>query len=124
MGLDTTHGCWHGPYSSFGAFRDEVARAAGVPFNEKGWYAVPDEYCNDAYCYGHIGREGDARPTDVIWVLLAHSDCDGRIPTRFCAELADRLEAIDVADEHKESLSDFVNGLRDAADCGDDVIFG
>lgn len=31
MGLDTTHGCWHGAYSAFHRWRVEVAKAAGIP---------------------------------------------------------------------------------------------
>lgn len=31
MGLDTTHGCWHGGYGGFNLWRECVARAAGIP---------------------------------------------------------------------------------------------
>ena len=29
MGLDTSHGCWHGAYSAFTRWRHELARVAG-----------------------------------------------------------------------------------------------
>jgi len=31
MGLDTSHGCWHGAYSAFHRWRAGVAKAAGLP---------------------------------------------------------------------------------------------
>jgi hypothetical protein len=31
MGLDTTHNCWHGAYSAFMRWRQEIAKAAGLP---------------------------------------------------------------------------------------------
>ncbi len=31
MGLDTSHGCWHGAYSAFNRWRIEIAKAAGLP---------------------------------------------------------------------------------------------
>lgn len=123
MGLDTSHGCWNGPYSSFDEFRNEVARAGGVP-HVNGTYIIPPDYTGHDYLYGQLGRSGDPKPDDIIWAFLGHSDCEGRIPCRICAELADRLEAIPVVEAHRESLKDFVDGLRDAADCGEDVTFG
>lgn len=39
MGLDTTHGCWHGAYSAFSRWREELARKAGVPLDlMEGYY--------------------------------------------------------------------------------------
>lgn len=41
MGLDTTHGCWHGAYSAFGRWRDELARVAGIPLQlMEGFYST------------------------------------------------------------------------------------
>jgi hypothetical protein len=31
MGLDTSHGCWHGAYSAFSRWRTKLAEVAGVP---------------------------------------------------------------------------------------------
>jgi hypothetical protein len=31
MGLDTSHGCWHGAYSAFASWRDKMAEVAGYP---------------------------------------------------------------------------------------------
>lgn len=41
MGLDTTHGCWHGAYSAFGRWRDGLAQAAGIPLHlMEGFYSA------------------------------------------------------------------------------------
>ena len=45
MGLDTTHGCWNGPYSAFHRFREDLAKAAGIPLDMmQGYYAPDDQY--------------------------------------------------------------------------------
>ncbi len=31
MGLDTSHGCWHGAYSAFMRWRETIAAIAGIP---------------------------------------------------------------------------------------------
>lgn len=33
MGLDVSHGCWHGSYSAFNRWRHGIARAAGIPLD-------------------------------------------------------------------------------------------
>ena len=32
MGLDTTHDCFHGSYSNFYAWRNELCRVAGITY--------------------------------------------------------------------------------------------
>lgn len=46
MGLDTTHGCWHGAYSAFGRWRDGLAKAADIPLQlMEGFYSSdPTDY--------------------------------------------------------------------------------
>lgn len=66
MGLDISHGAWSGSYSTFHAWRCEVANAAGFP----NW---------------------DCPKTDPLTILLNHSDCDGEISWEDCKDIADRL---------------------------------
>lgn len=99
MGLDTTHDCWHGPYSSFNRWREAVQVAAGWPMQDVtgeygqtyreatvvNWSAITD---------ANIMGEWDALPEDPLIVLIAHSDCDGVIPVPALLPLADRLDEI------------------------------
>jgi hypothetical protein len=116
MGLDTTHGCWHGAYSSFNQWRRAICKAAG---------------------YGDLmERDGFGSPYtpwpdgDVLVALLNHSDCDGDLPWEICGELADRLEslvpAMRLADldgylGHKTTA--FIEGLRVAYSLRENVEF-
>jgi len=44
MGLDTTHGCWHGAYSAFHRWRAGLANAAGIPLDlMEGYYDDEDD---------------------------------------------------------------------------------
>ena len=99
MGLDTTHGCWSGPYSAFGRFREHLQDAAGWPMSE-----VKDEYGiswreTTRIDWSQITEENisgiwDTMPEDPLVVLIAHSDCDGIIPADACGPLADRIEEL------------------------------
>lgn len=113
MGLDTTHNCWHGAYSSFMRWREAVCEVAG---------------------YGDIHKRqgfGGCKPwptKDALVILLNHSDCDGEIASKDCAPLADRLEQLlpalrNKGVEHAERAEDFIKGLRLAAARGEDVEF-
>ncbi len=43
MGLDVSHDCWHGAYSAFMRWRQEIARAAGIPLTlMENFYDAPD----------------------------------------------------------------------------------
>ncbi len=44
MGLDTTHNCWHGGYMGFGVWREELAKAAGIPLQLMERYYVLDDW--------------------------------------------------------------------------------
>lgn len=122
MGLDTTHGCWHGAYSAFHRWRRGLAKGAGIPLDlMEGYYDYEaDTLLDRAYdwakerdggplCghpYGpllarfvaqvraHLPLTWDALKPDVLHVLLDHSDCDGEIAAEYCAPLADRLEIL------------------------------
>jgi hypothetical protein len=79
MGLDTSHDCWHGAYSSFNNWRRAICVAAG-------WGALDN--------YSGFGGPESMPEDDVLTVLLDHSDCEGEIDWRVCYRLADRLEAL------------------------------
>lgn len=44
MGLDTTHGCWHGAYSAFGRWREGLAKVAGIPLHLMEHYYTEDSW--------------------------------------------------------------------------------
>ena len=116
MGLDTTHDCWHGPYSMFMVWREQLHR-----------YTAPDntrtlEQAWDAGDY--------ADQSQPINVLMNHSDCDGEIPAEICGPLADHLQKIvdimperGVYDMAKPATLRFIAGLRKAADNKEPVDF-
>ena len=110
MGLDTSHDCWHGPYSSFMEWRVALHRAiTGKP-------AVKEDLRN-AWDYGEYDDQ-----SIPINVLMNHSDCDGKIPAEVCGSLADALEEIAVKIpanppdnlSHVQSTLTFIAGLRKA----------
>lgn len=146
MGLDTSHDCFHGAYSSFHRWRMAICLAAG-------WGDL-----EDAPGYRGRGREpagpgftppadkmteGLDWPNDVLTLLLNHSDCDGEIEAEACLPLAERLEgllpALEEADratcesdwvrmgwpggERKGRTVQFIAGLRRAAEAGEPVEF-
>lgn len=133
MGLDTSHGCWHGAYSSFGRFRSALAKAAGflfVPdhprtFASLDWGSVHAAIGVDlAGKWPSMPVRHDGTPEPLI-VLLAHSDCDGEIQADMCGPLADRIEELMLRldGEHVEDARRFVAGLRLAAAAGEPVDF-
>ncbi|GAB6122313.1 hypothetical protein [Dysgonomonas termitidis] len=68
MGLDTTHECWHGPYSSFNDFRKKLCSLIGLDI---------DQFCG--YNNNAPGCVLMSRHTipHGIYPLINHSDCDG-----------------------------------------------
>lgn len=79
MGLNTSHGCFDGAYSSFMRWRTKICEVAG---------------------YGDIReREGfggikEWPENDILTILLYHSDCDGDIEWEACSVLARRLKEL------------------------------
>lgn len=122
MGLDTSHDCWHGPYSAFHRWRVALHRDAGT------------------YQHGDIDADlraawerGDYADQSVpINVLMSHSDCDGEIPACACGPLADALQKIvdtkmpprALYDVMRPATERFITGLRLAASRNEPVMFG
>lgn len=98
MGLDTTHGCWSGPYSSFSRWREAVQVAAGWHLEERndaGFHFRSAREVNwDAVTEDNIEGNWDPIPEDPLVVLAAHSDCDGELPVPVLIPLAERLEEL------------------------------
>lgn len=112
MGLDTTHNCWHGPYTTFNEWRRVICEVAG--------YGSIDE---------REGFSGDVPWPDTgdsLIKLLNHSDCEGEIPANDCGPIADRLESVlpKLKERWVENRTrQFIAGLRDAASNHENVIF-
>jgi hypothetical protein len=123
MGLDVSHDCWSGPYSSFMRFRCALARAAwGVDlftaYNDETQFAVL------------LSDHAD----DPIMPLINHSDCDGILQCDNLLSLAERLDALapklDTGPNPQVRLEPFSSAARKfAAGCraahaaGEDVVF-
>lgn len=121
MGLDTSHDCWHGPYSQF--MRLRCWWHLHLTNDPKG--ATQEALCKawDAGVY--------ADQSVPINVLMQHSDCDGEIPAELCAPIADALQTIIDAhmpergtyDHMRPATERFIRGLRQAAAAGEAVRF-
>lgn len=119
MGLDTSHGCWHGAYSAFGRWRGKLAEVAGLDLLSMEGFGGEMEW--------------EALPPDPLHVLLNHSDCDGEIRWQDCGPLADRLSELlpllpdGDAGGHigfwREKTQQFIDGLREAFEAKEDVEF-
>lgn len=141
MGLDTSHDCWHGAYSAFTRWRNEVAKAAG-------YFVVPVKWPDMGYETDSImlewhryeqknyWGEWDEAPTDALIVLFVHSDCDGEIRPEHAGPLASRLEEIlpQITDEEgaghiatrgglRRVTEKFIAGLKNAAAANEPVEF-
>jgi len=158
MGLDTTHGCWHGSYGAFMRWRCEIAKAAGLPPLEfmEGFYRFTDITLEDAsdavkslgfspehewarsllsafYCGGNLPIAWDCLKPSPLHLLLSHSDCEGSIPHNKCNGIADALTELipNLPDTDgpghignwKVKTQNFIDGLREAANAGEDVEF-
>ena len=153
MGLDTTHDAWHGSYSGFALWRNDLARVLGwgteVTPHSTTTYAIPEgrvpqqdplpdethtvdgetytirwsEHYGNSVWLGHW----DTDPADVIDVLMIHSDCDGIIPHRFmerlCHRLMDVMEQQEPDSWERKATGQFCVGLIEAHIRGEDIEF-
>lgn len=113
MGLDTSHDCWHGPYSSFHKWRVEIARAAGIDLDAMEGFADENPKPWGEY--------------NVIHEILNHSDCEGEIRWEVCLDLSERLEKLIPEikkDEYTlQKTKSFISGLRAAWAAKENVEF-
>lgn len=141
MGLDVSHDCWHGAYSAFSRWRDKLAAVAGYEIAKVTW-SDGDTFMNGRDTilidWGHITEanlmgEWAETPADPLFVLIAHSDCDGYVRLAQAAAVADRLEELlpllpdEEAPGHighwRTKTQAFIDGLRLAVERGEDVEF-
>lgn len=133
MGLDTTHDCWHGAYSAFNRWRDELARVAGYDFNDRqievDWGHVDYEWMFGDWPF--IPCRVDGTPDPLLLIVL-HSDCEGRIKAEHVEPIAKRLEELlplldgdggGHVGSYRSVTEQFITGLRLAATLGEDVEF-
>lgn len=118
MGLDTTHGCWNGPYSAFARWREAVAAAAGITDLGEFWSKAPvvrDEL---------MGRWAKT-PDNPLMVLLMHADNEGVIQHAQCQPLATALTELlpKLQRNHVAVTERFIAGLCRACSRGEDVEF-
>ena len=141
MGLDTSHDCFHGAYSSFARWRHMIAEVAGYVI----WKVEMDFGLQDTIMldWGHTSElnfmgEWEKSPDDPLLVLFCHSDCEGVIAPEEGKLLADALENLlpninaleDQGGGHilkrggySEVTQKFIAGLREAASKNEDVEF-
>lgn len=123
MGLDTSHDCWHGPYSMFMRFRERlhwlIQSDPRIPWDGQYRKGLREAWVDGVY-----------NGPEPINSLMNHSDCDGEIPANECGPLADALEALLVRmpergtyDEIRPATLRFIAGLRRAAAAGEPVDF-
>lgn len=118
MGLDTTHDCWHGPYSSFNRFRFDLAKQIDI----------------NLYRYMGYNDNGILKLDSIkhdIMPLLNHSDCDGKLTIRECRRIVKGLnsilenlnENIEFYDIFKEKIIQFRDGCLNAIGKKEQVYF-
>lgn len=142
MGLDVSHDCWRGAYSAFSRWRHGLALAAGydiVPGGIRDGQYVHEAVAGidwDAYTMENYDGHWPKGPPgeDPLMILIVHSDCGGVIEVPYLKPLAGRIEGLisklptEEAGGHignwAAKTQEFVNGLRLAADLGEEVEFG
>lgn len=139
MGLDCSHGAWHGAYSAFHRWRVQIAAAVGIPLDfMEGFYSDGEDSTGIhltirlvAYREAAEVREGAISQADSLrrylkpfplkWEtlrpdplhhLLHHSDCEGEITPKRCAAIAKRLdEVVDLLPD--EDQGGHIGNIRD-----------
>lgn len=134
MGLDTTHGCWHGPYSAFMRYREKLVALAWGPdplrgniYNYRGFHDPESHHKHEITSVEPLEFPAD----DPLTILIDHSDCDGEILPEQARALADRLEELmkkrmpnrALYDELAPATARWITGLRAAAAAGESVGF-
>jgi hypothetical protein len=83
MGLNTSHGCFDGSYSSFGRFRDLLAEQIGINLRK------------DYIGYGNENATLNLQDIQHdLMPLFDHSDCDGELSVAESQRIADGLDQI------------------------------
>lgn len=109
MGLDTSHNCWHGPYSSFNGFRYSLGRQIGINL---------DEYIG----YGGKGTKNIENIEHELMLLFNHSDCEGELTVEESKQIVIGLnkvlenfnENLELSYNFKNKIIQFRDGCLDA----------
>lgn len=98
MGLDTTHNCFHGPYSTFMRFRRSLADQIGINLDD---YV---EYDREKGTKSLVDLDHPLQP------LFNHSDCEGELSVKESKQIVEGLNSvIDQFDKSKPQDFDFLN---------------
>lgn len=141
MGLGTSHDCWHGAYSAFTRWRNTLAEAAeheivDIPCDRFGSFPGAKVLMHERWTAENFeGEWPDGVPEDPLLILLIHSDSSGVIKAEHAPWLAERLERLLPAipedldlgghiGNMRAKTEQFIKGLREAAEKGEDVEFG
>jgi hypothetical protein len=133
MGLDTSHGAWHGAYSAFMTWREEIAKCIGIPLRlMEGFYPKKDDdfdspvsligYAVKNYpsgathqwekLIGYFPLKWEAFKPSPLHELLYHSDCDGDIKWESCNAIADELDKI-ITELPDQNFGGHVQNIRE-----------
>lgn len=154
MGLEVSHGAWIGSYSAFLAWRKRISQVAGFPPLElmEGFYKPIDEsrrvFAFDVPSLwtsekpNHLLLDLDSKlpikwkslKYSPLFLLLDHSDLEGKISWKKCSKIANCLEPlIELLPEEEgegqyswnwiEKTRKFVDGLRRAHELKEDLVF-
>ncbi len=142
MGLDVSHGCWHGSYIFFNVWRAEVAKCFGIPLAlMEGFYdgeivklaaSSPLDSLSARRLELGLPLAWERLKPEPIHILLNHSDCDGEIAVDDCIPIAIQLESIidklpgadsEYRFDMQELARKFAAGLRQASEDGEAVLF-
>jgi hypothetical protein len=148
MGLDVSHGAWHGAYSAFMDWRVKLAEVAGLPplllmdgFFLQGdilWDPFIEEArkfpaTTQARYYNSLPIKWEILPPNPLYELLYHSDCGGEIDHDKCLDIALALEKLlpllpdeDVGGHignWRDKTQTFIEGLLLAAEREEDLEF-
>lgn len=105
MGLDVSHGAWHGAYSRFARFRAAIAEVVGFHLGSMEGFERGDTK----------GLPWSTLPPDPLHALLNHSDCDGEIAPEHLTALATRLHNVaSKLGEFEEDAIQFAKGCERA----------
>lgn len=102
MGLNVSHDCFDGAYSTFSRFRTELGNQIGINVSE---YA------------GLGGNKSQSSVTHNIRPLLFHSDCDGELTVEESKQVLKGLEELLVEFDptkfnSKMAMEDFLYRVR------------
>ena len=142
MGLNISHNCFCGAYSAFNILRKTWFTALNCPplIVMDGHYSENEEiyfkkdhpyFFNDLYNAFPIKWE--CLKYNPIFEIIHHSDCDGEIEWNKCKDIAEALEKIlpllpeggnnGHIWDYKEVTQKFINGLNNAYNLKENVVF-